>query len=237
MQYKFVKTKNYSRIYEAIQHLKNLPTKVPKLGIAYGKYGIGKSLALENIALEENAILLEASPTWSIASFLKHLCFELEVDVTGTSTTKMENILKALYERPRIVIIDEVDRLLVSTKREILDSLRYIHDQTETVILVVGMDNALAKLKNDGAFESRLAVKIKLQNTSKEDIQVFCSNAEVTIKEDVINYFAKKHPNLRYIKVFIENLERYCETNDIEEVDMKVFRASKVEDLDGKAQS
>ncbi|PHO09757.1 DNA transposition protein [Malaciobacter canalis] len=234
MQYKFIKTKNYSKINEGLQHLKILPTKVPKLGIAYGKYGIGKSLALEKIAVDENAVLLEASPTWSLPSFLKHLCFELEADVVGTSTTKMENILKALYERPRIIIIDEIDRLLIGSKKDILDAIRYIHDQSETIIFVVGMDNALAKLKNDGAFESRLTVKIKLEKTAKEDIQDFCSNSEIEITDDLINYFAKRHPNLRYIKVFIENLERYCEINDIEVADLKVFKASKVEDLDGK---
>lgn len=234
MQYKFITTRNYTRIYEAIQYLKNLPEKVPKMGIAYGLYGIGKTLSLNKIAEDEQAVLLECSPTWTQSTFLKAMCLELEEEPTGTSTTKLEKIVRSLSYSKKVIIIDEVDRILGSDKKAILDAIRYIHDQTETVVMVVGMGNALAKLKKDGAFYSRLTQRIKLQGTCEEDIRSFCSNSEITIKENLVKYFADKHPNLRFVKVFIENLERYCEINDIDEADLKIFKESGAEDLDGK---
>lgn len=42
-------------------NLKNLPETAPRMGLAFGDFGLGKTVGLERIAAQENAILLRSN--------------------------------------------------------------------------------------------------------------------------------------------------------------------------------
>jgi len=234
MREEFIVTKNYSQLYEAIQSLKNLPRTAPKMGLGYGHFGLGKTFALEKLAAQENAILLRAAQTWSKTSVLTELCEELGVDTTGHSPVKYRRVLESLIAGPKIIIVDEIDALLRSTKFEVLEMFRDFHDETGIVLFFTGMEEANRKLKKHKHFYSRIVEFVEFHIIHKIDIEAFCSLSDVHIENEVIDYFHKKFPNLRQIKVMLLRLERYCETNDIDIVDMKTFKMSGAEYGDRK---
>jgi len=236
MKEAFIDTQNYSKLYEAIQHLKKLPPSAPKMGLGYGNFGLGKTFGLERVTVKEDAILLRAAQTWSKTSVLTELCEELGLDINGHSPIKYRRVIDSLssYLEPRIIIVDEVDALLRSTKFEVLEMFRDLHDETGVIIFFVGMEEANRKLKKHKHFYSRVVEFVEFQEIHKDDIEAFCSLSDVKIEANLIDYFHRKFPNLRQIKVLLLKLEKYCENNDIDVVDLKTFKESGAEYGDKK---
>ena len=91
------------------------------------------------------------------------------------------------------------------------------------------MEQSLAKIKRHSHYFSRLTEIVKFEPINRADIKAFCELCEVKIKDDLIDFFAKRYPNLRQIKVFLNRLEEWAELNDIEEIGFKEFKNSGVE--------
>ena len=226
MKEKFLQTQNYSKLYEAFQSLKELPESAPKLGLAYGNYGLGKTMSLEKITVLEDALLLRAVQTWSKTSVLKQMSEELQLEVQGSASTLYQRIKKSLLHEPRIIIVDEVDAILKSTKNEVLEMFRDIHDETGVIIFFIGMEEARVKFKKHRHYDSRIVEFVEFKSICKMDIQKFCALSDVVIEEDLINHFHNKHPNLRNIRVFIIRLEKFCKLNGLKSADLEVFQVS-----------
>lgn len=226
MTEEFIRTKNYIKLFEAIQSLKGLPDSAPKMGIGFGRFGLGKTFGLERIAAEENAVLLRCVQTWTKSSVLTELCEELGLDTMGTSSTKYRRVVESLLGNSRIIIVDEIDTLLRSSKYEVLEMFRDLHDETRSVVFFVGMEEANAKMKKHKHFYSRIVEFVPFQPISKEDIQAFCRLSKIKITDDLIEYFLNKHPNLRQIKVILIQIEKHCDLNDIDECTLKTFQES-----------
>lgn len=234
MREEFVTTVNYITLYEAVQNLKNLPRTAPKMGLGFGHFGLGKTFGLEKIAAQENAILLRAAQTWTKSSVLTELCEELGVDTNGHGPIKYKRVIESLVSEPRVIIVDEIDALLRSTKFEVLEMFRDFHDETGVVLFFVGMEESNRKLKKHKHFYSRIVEFVEFQTIQKLDIEKFCGLSDLKLSADLIDYFHKKFPNLRQIKVLLIRLEKYCEINDIESVDLKIFKQSGAEYGDKK---
>lgn len=230
MHERFIETRNYIKITEGLEILRRLPLSSERMGLAYGTFGIGKTTSLERVAAKyDDVLLLRAEQVWSKASLLERLCVELGLDTKGHSPKLFIRVKNSLIEDEKMIIIDEVDTLLISTKKDVLEMLRDLHDITRNVIFFIGMEESLAKFKRDGHYHDRIMQKIKIEEIKHDDIEKFCELSEVPIGGDVVNYFASKYPNFRRIGYLIRRLEDYCKMNSIPSVDMKVLKSSGVE--------
>ncbi|PLY06240.1 MAG: DNA transposition protein [Arcobacter sp.] len=236
MKEEFLQTQNYNRFYEAIQALKDLPMSAPKMGLGYGKFGLGKTMSLERIISKEHAVLFRAVQTWNKTSVLKQLCEELRVDAQGSASYLYQRVKKALLVEPRIIIVDEVDSILKSTKNEVLELFRDIHDETGVIIFFVGMEESKAKFAKYTHYESRIVEFVEFQDMSKKDIEAFCRLSDIEIEDDLITYFLHKFPNLRQIRVFLIRLEKICKMNkSITSVSLQLFHESGVNHVTSKS--
>jgi len=231
----FIHTNNYSKLSEAFARLGDLPTTAPKMGLGYGNFGLGKTFALEKIAAHKHAILLRAVPVWSKKSFLEKLCLELSLDVSGGTSRMFDRVIEELLNNPRVLIIDEIDALLSSQKFEVLETLRGILDQANIVLFLIGMEEANAKLKKNRHFYSRIVEFVEFKNIVIEDIKKFCELSDkVKIEDDLVEYFARKYPNLRQIRVLLIRLENAAKRNTLKTCDLKTFQSLKIEE-EGRA--
>ncbi|MDR0408674.1 MAG: AAA family ATPase [Campylobacteraceae bacterium] len=231
----FIETHNYSKLSEAFTRLSNLPITAPKMGLGYGNFGLGKTFALERIAANTHAVILRAVQTWSKKSFLEKLCLELSLDVSGGASRMYERVVDELLQNRRILIIDEIDALLRSQKFEVLELLRDIHDETNIVLFLIGMEEANAKLKKHRHFYSRIVEFVEFKPIIKDDVKRFCSLSDkVKIEDDLVDYFTKKYPNLRQIRVLLIRLENAAKINNIQSCDLKKFQSLKIEE-EGRA--
>jgi DNA transposition AAA+ family ATPase len=229
MKETFVETRNYIQIREAISSLLEQPPTTDRMGLAYGNFGLGKSVSLERIAYQEDAMLIRTDQTWSVTSTLRRLCAEMSIDESGSNAQLMERLVEALSLEPRLIIVDEVDTILRAEKVRVFELFRDLHDETRNVIFFVGMEEALAKIKRHRHYFSRLSKIVKFEPIGREDIAKFCALCEVEIGGDLLEYFAKRYANLRQIKVFLIRLEEWAELNDVERIGLNEFKASGVE--------
>jgi len=231
MKEKFIETENYIAIHELLTRLIELQDMGQDIcmGLVYGDYGLGKSFSLERLAAETGAILLRTDQTWTVASVLRILCEEMALDSRGKSAALMERVVWHMLREPRPIIIDEIDTLLPATKFAVMEMFRDIHDKAHHALLFVGMQGAEGRLKLHPHFYSRIVGKVKFKSISHEDIKKFCEQCEVKIEDDLVEYFLRKYPNLRRIKVFMLRIEAWSEMNDIDTMHLKLFKDSGVE--------
>ncbi len=232
MKEAFIETENYIKIMEGFARLESLPANsTRRLGLGYGSFGLGKTFALERVAVKKNAILLRAGQTWTKKVLAEKLCVELNLDVTGSSGHMIDRVCDDLRREYRIIIIDEIDTLLRGDKIEVFELLRDILDTTSSILFFVGMEEANAKFKRYKHYYSRIGEFVEFKNIGREDIKKFCRNCDVRIEDDVIEYFAKKYPNLRQIKMMLFRIEKRCDElhDDWESVSMERFHELKVE--------
>jgi len=225
----FVETSNYIKLSEAMSRLESLPMSADRMGLAYGNFGLGKTMSLERVAYKSDALIIRCDQTWSVNSTLKLLCNELGVDSNGKSSVLLERIKETLLLDSRIIIVDEIDTLLKASKYEVFELFRDIHDETRCVVFFVGMEQAYAKIRKHRHYFSRLTEIVKFAPIGKEDIKKFCSLCEVKIEDDLIDYFSKRYQNLREIKVFLIRLEEWADLNEVESIGFKEFKSSGVE--------
>lgn len=228
----FIETTNYKRFKEAIEALKNTEIEEfnsARMALFSGSFGIGKTWAIEKMAVNEpkNIIFLRAEEVWNKGFLIKKIGIELGVG-SGKMTDTSEQIKERLRLEDRIMIVDEVDKLLTAAKHELLEVFRDLTDQTSCIVVFIGMEQSAVKWAKYGHYYSRLR-RHKLEKTSLEDIKTFCQLAEVKIEDDLIAHFDKKYGNLREIKRKIEALEELCLLKDIDSVNLRTYKELGVE--------
>ncbi|MDC7250331.1 MAG: AAA family ATPase [Sphaerochaetaceae bacterium] len=226
MKHKFIETKNFLKFRDGIESLKNIEDedfKSARMGLFYGSYGIGKTWAIEKIAISErNGILfLRAEEVWTKGYLVRKIGVELGV-LEGKTSEIYESIKNKLLYEEKIIVIDEVDKLLNSKKHELLEVFRDISDQTGCVIIFIGMEQSARKWQTHGHYFSRLRL-FPMEKTDLDDIKNYCSLSDVELSNDLIEHFYTKLGNLRLIKRQIEAIEEECLKRDLESFDLEDY--------------
>jgi len=229
MKEAFIKTENYNTLNEAVSNLLALPPSAPRICLGYGSFGQGKTMSLDRIAAQHRTLIFRAGQTWTKSSFLGDLCDTLGLDRQGTSSTLYARAMNDLRGNPRLIIIDEIDTLLRSTRYEVLETVRDLHDEAYVPILFVGMEESDAKFKKHKHYYSRIVEFVKFKSTGLEDIKQFCSLSDIEVEDDLVKYFTTKYGNLRQIKVLILRLEGAAKVNDIKSCGLKQFKQLELE--------
>ena len=235
MKETFIKTENYTKMQELMSTLvDDLKGNEFVIGLAYGDFGLGKTITLEKIRDEYGAIFLRQTQSWTPSSVRTLLAEHLIIDTKGKNPIVVQDeIVNELLSDPRPIIIDEIDGLLNADRFSVLEFFRDIHDLTGNPLILVGMEGSKARLKNHRHFFSRIAEECKFMKIGMADIRSFCSLGDIEIEEDLIVYFSKKYPNFRRMKVLILRMEKWADINGVEKMGLKLFKQSNVEKHDG----
>ena len=208
----FVKTKNVRAFVALAEKLKNAKSNVPKIGLVYGEPGLGKTNTILWWSLKQDAVLVTAANGMSRIWFLKTLVTELGEEPKKRAYELFEQAVTKLIEHPQILIVDEVDYLVDSTRA--IETVRDLHDRTGIPVLLVGMGAADKKLKRYKHLYYRLLGIYKFEPFDLEDIRkIVTTLCEVPVDDDVIEIIAKNGNRLRQIVISILKIEELAETN------------------------
>lgn len=162
--------------------------------------------------MKQDAVLVTAANGMSRIWFLKTLVTELGEEPKKRAYELFEQAVTKLIEHPQILIVDEVDYLVDSTRA--IETVRDLHDRTGIPVLLVGMGAADKKLKRYKHLYDRLLGIYKFKPFDLEDIRnIVTTLCEVPVDDDVIEVIAKNGNRLRQIVISILKIEELAETN------------------------
>lgn len=140
----------------------------PRIGVLYGFSGYGKTTAASFARNMKDGIYVAARSVWREKSLLQKLAEELGISQPGrTAASLLDQLIVTLNAEPRALIIDEMDHLV---RKQVVEVIRDIHDHTPSPILLVGMEQLPAKLKEWEQFDNRVLVATAAQPASAEDV-------------------------------------------------------------------
>ncbi|MDR0966685.1 MAG: AAA family ATPase [Myxococcales bacterium] len=216
-------TRNLTTLAQTAEALRTRATDLPGIAAIVGKPGSGKTQGCVWLRDQVDAIYMKANSFWTPRSMLDCLCVETGVDTRGLRGVVIDRLIERLAISYRAIIIDEGDYLV--EKISLLDALRDIHDLSGAPLLVVGMQDFLAKVKRREQFASRIARTIQFGDATIEDVRVVAKACcEVELADDLLARIVSScAASMRRIKVSLAQVEGWALRKDLECVDSSTW--------------
>lgn len=154
MKKSFFPTNNYHGMVRAIDALVNREPSMPGMGLIVGKWGIGKSEAIDYFYGESRIYYIRAWRLMKPRDLLEEICEEYRVIPEYRMKPLFKQTWKLLKQRNAPLVIDEADYLFKNKVN--LDVVRDLYDFSRSPIVLVGMEQFYEKLESTGQFWSRI---------------------------------------------------------------------------------
>jgi len=193
---------------------------IPGLALIFGPPGLGKTRFGIWLADRIGAIFLRALATATLRSFLQDLVFELGVQPMFRASDLYRQARQALSENPRLVIVDEIDRLAASWQA--IEMLRDLSDETGIPILMIGMEESERKLVRYRHLFYRMKSHImRFTPLSEADVRGFVDQVcEVQLEDSAIAEIHKiTGGRIGDIIAELYKAERIARANDLKTIE------------------
>lgn len=220
----FAITKNVKRFLHGVEVV-NTPIKGRiGNGLFFGPPGTGKTDVGQWYASQHDVPYIRARDISSRRSLLANIVAELG-EAPEFSTDRLFNrIVEQLIERPRPIIIDEVDYLIRGGAVEVL---RDINDMTNTPIIMMGMENVDAKLKRFRHLYDRFTAVVKFELFDREEISSLAESiCTATLSDCAIDHITQSGKGkLRLTTTWFSRAEQLASRNKIDTITGAHLRA------------
>lgn len=130
------------------------------LALIVGTHGGGKSTAARIfVAGRKNAIYWEARPGYNERHLMNDLCQMLNISASEGFAVRTQVVIDHLRNHPRILIIDEAQRLNYS----VMDQLKFVADNTKSTVILVGSPWLEQKVDRHSDISSRVWVRGRVE--------------------------------------------------------------------------
>ncbi len=215
MREEFAITKNVKRFLHGVEVV-NTPIK-GRIGnmLAYGPPGTGKTDVGQWYAATNDVPYIRARDISSRRSLLSNIVAELGEAPAFRSDELFNQIIEALIERPRPIIVDEVDYLVRGGAVEVL---RDINDMTNTPVIMMGMEHVDKKLKRFRHLYDRFVIIVKMETFSREEVAELAAEiCRASLSDCAIDFIAKQGKGkLRLTTTWFTRAEQLTERNNID---------------------
>ena len=154
------------------------------------------------------------TPKW----LLEEIAKELDEIPRFYTADIFRQCINSLKSKNKIIIVDEIDYLLQDFKT--IETLRDIHDETGTPIILVGMSLAKNKLLRYKHLYDRVSEFYKFEEFVFSDIkEIIKELSEIELTDEAVKLLHKKATRFRQITNYIDKLEKVASANEIKEID------------------
>ncbi|MDD3150550.1 MAG: AAA family ATPase [Candidatus Gastranaerophilales bacterium] len=218
MQKKFVKTQNVKKLISLINNLNSRPAGIPGMALVYGEPGLGKTQAVLWWAAHNDVIFIRGTNLMTSRWLLEEIVEELGEEPYFKTSDLFKQCIKQLKEKPRLIIVDEIDYL--ATDYKAIETLRDIHDKSNAPILLVGMGQADKKIMRYKHLYDRISEKLKFKPFSQEDVKnIILQLCEVEMTDCAIKFVFEKTNRFRQLVKFIRKAEEIAKANNLSTLD------------------
>lgn len=222
MKRKFVVTQNVKRFVDLMDTLKNAPANLPKMALVYSDFGLGKSQTIMWWVTNNDAIYVRCNHKMSARWLLTEIVEELDYVPTYLTSLLFKQIEDKLRERPKVLVVDEVDFLLNNSSA--IEIVRDLHDKIGIPVVLVGMSLAEAKLKLHKYIYDRLLGVLKFETFNKDDVaKIVTEISVVEFEPDALELVCTKFNQFRQIVKFLNKAENVAEMNNLKTITLTVL--------------
>ncbi len=181
----FVQTRNVKTFVNVASSLEGRDAGVPGLALLWGSRGLGKTRAALWYAAKNGAIYIRAKTKWSDSWMLSEIATEIGLSFGARPSFKalFEGTVGSLKERPKLILVDEVNIPPISC----LNTLRDLHDLSDSPFLLIGHEGVLQRLKPIGPLFDRLLYISEFKPFNHEDLKDFAGQClDVPASDDAL---------------------------------------------------
>lgn len=222
MKNTFAMTGNVELFMTLASSIETRDRGIPGLGLIFGEPGLGKTRTAIWYADKVGAVFIRALAVATVRSFLEELVVELGQEAMYRTTDIYKQAEATLRENPRLVIVDEIDRLASHWKA--IEVIRDLSDQTGAPILMIGMGNSERKLARFRHLYYRLKAHImRFTALSEADVKRFTEQVcEVELDDSAITQvFEDTGGRIGDVVVELYKAEKTAKANDLKIIKAK----------------
>lgn len=166
------------RVYQYLQEIK----QPERIGIFYGKHGVGKSKSLELLQTQTNGVYLYCLPEYTPTRFIEDILDACGVEAKNNRTAMLKQAIEFFGDTKRTLFLDDCDNITTGKLPEIV---RAIHDRAGNIVIMGGMERFVVRLSKWPQLLDR-SHKLKFDLLSIQDVVGIAQLSPVTIERPLI---------------------------------------------------
>ncbi|MEM6372343.1 MAG: AAA family ATPase [Pseudomonadota bacterium] len=196
MRNTFVETSNVRRFFDTLRSVETRGAVESCLMIVDGAPGLGKTAMMSRFVAQTGSVYLRAHQGWNHTWFVEAMLKELAVPVPHKRVDRWARLSEELMSRnfeartrnqTFSIVIDECD--LVSSRAEIMETIRDISDVQLVPTILVGMGKLRENIRRFLQIQSRAPHRCEFQPATLEDAtKLITELSEVTVAPDLIRF-------------------------------------------------
>ena len=225
----FATTKNVRRFVAGIEVVRTPIRGRIGMMLAFGPPGTGKTETGMWYAAQNEVPYIRAKDITSRRSLLSNIVAELGEAPAFRSDALFDQAVEQLFDRPRPLLVDEVDYLMRGGMVEIL---RDLNDITNIPIVLMGMEHADKKLKRFRHLYDRISAVVKFTLFDEQEIANLADQiCETALTKDAVAFIhGQSKGKLRLITTWMSRAEQIAKLNDLDSIsraDLQQYRGAK----------
>jgi DNA transposition AAA+ family ATPase len=200
-----------------MDRLKNSGEHVPKMALVYGEPGLGKTRTAAWWCARNDGVFIRTKKLMTGRWLLEEIVAELGEAPAHKTADLFRQCQDQLFTRPRSIFIDEVDYLTYDAR--VIETLRDIHDITNTPVILIGMGSADKKLMRYKHLYDRFAEVVRFREITRDDVRIIAETmCEVKLTDDAVDYIHTEGHRFRKIVFLLYRAEAVARANNLKVV-------------------
>ncbi|HPA15756.1 MAG TPA: AAA family ATPase [Desulfobacterales bacterium] len=220
MKKEFAVTDNVKRFCAAVNGILQAPAGVDRMALIYGDPGLGKTETATwwVIHYGESAVYVRTKKLMSGRWLLEEVVAELGEQPAYRTSDLFRQAVDVLIGTNRVVILDEIDYLAYDAR--VIETIRDIHDITNSPFVFIGMAQADKKLKRYRHLWRRFSEVVRFDNLTREDTAaVIRQIAEVPVNDSAIEAIhGSGNLTVAMLYRWVQKMERIAKSRNLEQI-------------------
>lgn len=230
MKDRIILTSNMQNFVSTVEALVNKPDRMDRMGLIYGRWGLGKTTALLWYYTNTLCFRVRSMAAWgrSINMMIEDILKAYRVEAKGRLKIDIRELVRVAKKNMHPLFIDEADRVV--RKTILIETIRDIHDLARIPIILIGQENIIDTLqrKDLGQVFSRVSEIAEFRELTVQDIQRIAlelCDLECGLKEA---QFIRNVTlgDFRLVNAVLQKVENLCLFNKCGKITMSIVRES-----------
>ncbi|MCG6552924.1 MAG: ATP-binding protein [Candidatus Magnetominusculus sp. LBB02] len=215
----FARTKNVMDFTAAMSRLHSRQEGIPGMALVYGEPGLGKTRTIMWWIGQNDGVFIRTKKLMTGRWLLEEIVAELGQSPVNRISDLFRQCRDMLLDKPRTIFVDEIDYLAHDSR--VIETLRDIHDDTNSPIVFIGMGEASRKMQKYKHLYDRFSTVLEFTPLTKEDVAgIIEQMCEVKVTEEAAAFIHKDANRFRKLILWMYRMESHAKTNSKKEIDL-----------------